>query len=1483
MVPKTDSLRPLADVERGLARVRSAARRLLTVQALAWLLAVVAGGAFAIGALDYALRTPAAFRIALWILGVGGAGWLVGRWVLPAWRFNPSLTELALRIERTPEAARAGLRGTLATALDLSRREDPAAEADETLLRAGVISLARQGLVGFRLAPAVLAGASAGRGVLLAFAALVPMVLTVALAPKLARTGVQRVLTPWTGAEWPKRTAMVDATGVRAHPIGTSVTLRAMVTETDRRLGRTDVWANYRVVREGSTVPAARVRDDRQQRVLLTSQMREVSARVTGSSGASQDVLGEPYERLLDPAGLGVSGDLSFAGGGSPSRPEPGVTTVLEYWFETEDNATAPARILMVEPPAIISTSARVFPPSYASEPSSDALGGTGGVEGFSAGFVRGEVDLGPGRDERASVAPVLAGSKIVLAMTLNKPMPAPRSPAEVFGEDALPADMSIEGEGSLWRVSWTAGRSVRLPTRLRDEHGIANALESAYQFTVVDDQASGATVLDPAQDESVTAAATLEVVGEGRDDVGLAWAALESERASPPAGSAGAPAEASGHRVVLARSPEAGAPGSVLALKVSARLDLSALDLRPRDEIWLTALAQDSFLMDGTTHDATRSVVRRLRVIAESELVEQIRGELNGVRQAAIRLDQDQAEAMKHVENGAYAGQVRAIQEGITQRVLPQEETTKRQIARAERNNLTDRALDGMLTDASEMLEQVAENSAKAAAELEKHERSAETASPEEAEVLGKAQRQVRDQLGQLILMLDRGRDGWTVRRELQRLLDEQNRLQAQTKAVGAQTGGKAASELSPQQRAQLEQIAQEQQDQSARSSAAMQDLAQRGEQLSKTDPALAQAMKEAAKKGRESRLADAQRQAADQVKQNQTSSAGQNQQQAAQALGDMLNELDDTEKNRDVALRRQIEEIIEAIDTLIAQQNSELRSLAEAATRTSLAGLDKGMISLHGSTLTVAERVRSGFRELVEVADLLDGAAEAQSTAVTLLRAGNPQGAEVDQAERIGLDRLQRARDLAEKIQREAEQRDQERQRAELRKAYREALELQVALQVETAPLIGVPLDRRQRAGVRGLGERQLRIKTDLQQVLTEAEGMSDFKVFDFAHRRLDQATGRAASVLREGSAPRSVASDQKSAVRILQALVEALKENQNKEFKEAPNGSGGEGQSGGQQPIVPPIAELKLLKLMQQEAADLTRAVGGADGAVDAPMTIEDLSALQTELFKRAEELIEKQQNAPGGEGPGPGEPGDGETADTPPGYGVFAPNLGWSAAPPDDAAPASAPGKEHEATKKPPSDDEPLPSLDELLGLPRNEAGVGGAEGSVDPAREELDRKLAPAEAAAEFERTVELMKQAASRLGESRDAGVGTQRLQDDIVKRLDQLISAAERNQQQSQSKSKQQKQQKQQSQQQRQQSQTNKGDTRSQVDPPARQDGPLAPPKPAASAAWGNLPEHVRESLIQGLGDRFSSLYQSMTESYYKRLAEEPKPGGAR
>ena len=38
----------------------------------------------------------------------------------------------------------------------------------------------------------------------------------------------------------------------------------------------------------------------------------------------------------------------------------------------------------------------------------------------------------------------------------------------------------------------------------------------------------------------------------------------------------------------------------------------------------------------------------------------------------------------------------------------------------------------------------------------------------------------------------------------------------------------------------------------------------------------------------------------------------------------------------------------------------------------------------------------------------------------------------------------------------------------------------------------------------------------------------------------------------------------------------------------------------------------------------------------------------------------------------------------------------------------------------------------------------------------------------------------------------------------------------------------------------------------------------------------WGKLPERVRKELLQGRDDKFSTLYDKLTQRYYKRLAEE-------
>lgn len=234
-------------------------------------------------------------------------------------------------------------------------------------------------------------------------------------------------------------------------------------------------------------------------------------------------------------------------------------------------------------------------------------------------------------------------------------------------------------------------------------------------------------------------------------------------------------------------------------------------------------------------------------------------------------------------------------------------------------------------------------------------------------------------------------------------------------------------------------------------------------------------------------------------------------------------------------------------------------------------------------------------------------------------------------------------------------------------------------------------------------------------------------------------------------------------------------------------------------------------------------------------------------------------------------------------------------------PARAAPASTPPAEPapaQATpaKKPAGAPQ---TLDELLGIkpaPANTAASGAKPapggtapaavpaGTPDPSKADLDRILTAAEIGDAFKQAIALMGDASSRLTTHADPGLDTQRIQTDVLKRLDQLLASLDQQQQQQQQQqgeSEQDPQQKQDApsqskQQQGQQQQAQAGDgNRTNLGPP-RQDGTLKSEIESARAAWGALPARIREMLLQGSSDRFSARYKALTEEYYKRLAEE-------
>lgn len=1211
----------------GMAQVRAAlrsivrrARALLVAERLFLALAPIVAAALAVTALDFFLRLPQPLRVINWIIGIVALALLVARWVLPAARFHPSPTDVALRIERR----RPDLKGLLASGFDFaeasSRREDEPAftrALSQRVVQEAVGSWKREaarGLLRWRPALRSLALLAAPAAIALGAAA---------LWPHGARVGAMRTLAPWSDAAWPKRTGVVDVTSASVHPLGQALPLRAAVTRSPRAMDRTDVFARWRPIVDGSA--------GAEQRALMTWQARKAPLDGADAPGASPDS-GDLFERL-------VEADADF----------------VEYRFETDDDRTEWRRVALVEPPSVVGAEATVTPPDYAARlmRASDA----------EARSLAGEqrLDMGRGLDERAIAPPALVGARVELTLRLNKPaVAAPQDQGWILatlGVDALSSGVQVEvGEDpSVWTLRWTLAGSTRLPVTLRDEHGIESVLESVFRFQAVEDAPPSVAILTPESDRAVLPTATATIEGEARDDVGLEAIWITRQRHQPagepqPSGPGGALAP-SEDPVEIARAEQEGAR----ALEAAAEIDLSTLGLSPGDEVWVQALATDVFSSADEEREPSRSTVRRLLIISETEFVEQIRGALSGVRQAAISIDEQQRAVREQAERDGATREARRGQAQISDRIDREAEQLENIVERVETNALDDPDLQALIEAAGDALEQAGRRSNDAAERLDEagEEAQARGASPDEAmdereqREVEDAQREVEDRLTQVAELLDRGEDAWVLKRRLEGLLEEQQDLREETDAAGGETTGKAPEELTEEERSELERIAQKQRELAERTREAIDELREGAERLREQDPATAQGLSQAARRAEERDAQGRMQEAAEQAEQNRTARAGRAQEQAEEALEEMLEDLEQSRRAREEVLRRLLLSLIDSIEALINDQERAIESLEEAIAADAPVGdLDQAMVRLNRNTLGVLDQAKGGGPELVSVASLIGRAGEAQTRAIIALRDDPPDAPLAGQGERESLDLLIQARDEAERLEEEMQQREQDRKRRELREAYREQLKAQIDLRDQSSAYPDAEeLTRRQRAQVRDLAEPQGQVRSALNELRESMEEIGEAGVFDYAHRRLDELTGEAQRALEEASAPVAV-QRQRRAVAILRGLVDAMEQAQRDEedFRrnEGGGGGGGGGQQGGDPPLIPDLAELRLLRQMQADLAQRTREADETPEQVE-PARVQQLGDEQANLADLGKDLVERLQQNQGGP-PVPPPPGD-----------------------------------------------------------------------------------------------------------------------------------------------------------------------------------------------------------------------------------------------
>ncbi len=1221
-----------------LRRVRMWVRVLLTVERLGLLAAVALATVFALAFADYFLRSPGALRAVVLLAGLGALAAWAWRSMGPVVRFSPTLTDLALRIERTEAGAGAGLRGMLASGVDLSRQR----EAGESVsLASPVIDEAARRAAALRAGALLRREGAVRSGGLLALAVMVVGAACIT-RPDLARIGAARVLLPLANVAWPKRTGVADATATPVHPLGAALPLRAVLTKSDTSAERTRVTAEYRLVSDG--VSGA------WRRAVLTSQDRMVDIRGVGT--------GTLFERLIEPA--------SFAPGEAAGGVAKTSKIELEYRFITSDDETDAARVLLVEPPAVADAVLELVEPEYA------RLSGDEGVR---------RVELGAGTDERAAPPASLAGSRAKLSITINKDVPAERQReargaawvAASLGEDvasllASDPDARLTLGARIWALEWALTRPVRIGVKVVDEHGIADSEERSFTLDVLQDNPPSAVVVRPDQDKSLLPTAVVELAGEGRDDVGLAWVALERQVARRPQGSEGGAAEAQSPPEQIVRvsgvttsGGEGRAPGARQA-SATATLDLSELGVKAGDEVWITTLAADSFALGESRHEPVRSQVRKLRIMSREELLEQLWSQLSEVRRGAIQLEKEQKELQQASGRAGEqaARQNERAQAGMTERLSRQQETIRTLERRLEENAMAEPALEGVLRESRGALDRAGQSSVKAGRSLDRTAQQAagKDAAPEagaaDRQEAQAAQQEVREELSDLIEMLDQGQDTWAAKRSIEQALERQKSLRERTADAGNRTTGRSAEQLTPQERQELGRLAQEQQELAEQTREAIQNMLDREKDMQKKDPAAAQAMSQAARRGQREQVPEKMEQAAQQAQQNQTNNAQQQQQQAIDALQQMLSDLEQTARNRDEVLRRVLASLIESLEALIAQQSEEIAALERAKNTGQFAGLDRGMTRLHANTLGVLDEANNGPREVAPVARLIEEAGAAQAGAIGALRRSPVDSGEAQGQEELSLSKLREARALAEKLDRDAQQREQSRKKAELKKKYAAALAKQIALRDSTQDLSREELTRRVRNAARLIGEDQQSLRTEISGMLTETRELTEAKVFEYAHSRLDELMAAAADRLGQGEPDAGVLRRQASAARVLQSLIDALDSSRkdDDDFRQQEeNQQGGGGGQGGQQPLVPPAAELKLLRAMQQEAIEMTRAAD--EGAAEERSSIsEDAARLQDGIAAQARQLLERLSEERSRGRPGGVEPAKGDKPAEPP---------------------------------------------------------------------------------------------------------------------------------------------------------------------------------------------------------------------------------------
>lgn len=1162
-------------LESRIAALRRRVRGLVVVHGLSRIVAGLLPMVLLACLADWAVHLDPLVRLALLAAMIAWTAWAGWRWLL-----RPLLVRFEdLDVARRIEARWPGLNDRLISTVQfLKLPADDASHGSPALREATAREAMREiESIDFREVieprPVLRAGSVAGL-VLLAVAS------SAALAPASSRIALRRLFAPFGGDRWPQLTHLVldeEATTLK--------------------LARGDSFSLLVRVRPGDRIPE--------------------SAKATYRF-ADGEVVVEP---------LGATDAGEFRG-----RIEA-VNQPFAFSVTGGDDAHSiqDVAVRVVAPPALSRTTIRLVSPAYTGLPPQTLAQG---LTSFRA--LRGtRIEIDAEADKPLSAAELHLGDAA-------EPTPI----ALASGDSRFQATLEVSGDLDFW---FSIRDAEGFPNRRAARYDVRMLPDQAPRVTIVEPRADRDVPADahvPIQievddDFGIHSARLLYTIASGGSEPHEAvaiplWSAPDAAEAAAAVGP-GSAGTAVASTASLVRHQE-----------LRHDWDLASLGLVPGSVVAFYADARDFDAIQGPNIGKSREI--RLRIISKEEAARQFDESRRELREEIARALAMQNQAIRPVEEAARAlaetdhlsktqredlgnagivqrqvgGRLNNRDDGLepkTRRLLEdldnfkldnapareQLEELLAQLDQIRRNNID--PAEQALSRANKSLDQTAD-AANDAAENAPGDPNAQprdaglTESAKESLAQAKTNQQaIADELQKMLDGLGEFETYRGVVKDAEDLLKKQEEAlkQSADAAADPELAGKLADALPADRKGDLDNLASRQRELSKGLTDLRERMNEMAGRLDQSDPLAAAALREAAEASAQKGTSAKMEEAAQRLAQNQMGEARDRQETAREELRDLV---DLVKNRRERELARLVKEMKKAesdLRRLRARQAENLKATREAQKNPNADQRREQLQKLAKEQAQIREELKRQLQKLSKLGADAAGRLGEQS-AGKMSKA--EEGLDQDDADEAGgqqeeaLADLNDAQDELEQARREAEERLADEQLARMGDQLKSLAERQGKVVVDAEEYDkqlrdSGELSRARRVGVRSLGQVQTGLKDEAGDLASRLDGAP---VIALSLRRAVDDMDASARGLAEIRVDEPTLKAARSADHRLKQLIDALKpdDGQNGGQAGGGGGGGGGGGAGGNGDGIPPAAQVKLLKALQEEINDRTDAL-------------------------------------------------------------------------------------------------------------------------------------------------------------------------------------------------------------------------------------------------------------------------------------------------